>query len=359
MKAIFILILPMVLSDVTINCEFKKNTWWSKIGELYQCELISNPSITLPRTVISSATGSHLSSMNHNDVKEFFSNSKTIHYIPHGLSKIFPNLIALHIENGRIKEIHQEDLKEYPNIKVLNFKDSDITYIEQDLFKFNTQLMLIRFWNNYVKQVYPTVFDHLNYLERLDFEGNNQCVTVERITRSDVLEMIKDIKQNCKPDFYLSFENLSKTLSDQNTIIQALKNDLTQKSSEISLLKAKFTESSAFYSKQNENLTKIIHNLMTKSQLTQNNMNQMFASQDLKMTKILNDLRNEVTHKGNSIEELKANITQEQSSVLQKFFNFITEKEPILFFIAVPSLCLLTIFNVIMIYFCCRNRNSN
>ncbi|KAG5668277.1 hypothetical protein PVAND_016224 [Polypedilum vanderplanki] len=188
----FLLLFIPFASGVIINCEFKTYTY-SDIGSGYECKLNKDPSIISPNIVISSAKGTHQASMSHEKVTSFYSWSKAIHYIPYGLNKIFPNLFSLFIANGRIKEIHQKDLEQYPRLVYLTLYDNDITYLEKDLFKFNTELKFISFNTNKINQIYPTIFDHLKKLEHLHLDVN-QCVDKREDDRSGVLELIKKLK---------------------------------------------------------------------------------------------------------------------------------------------------------------------
>ncbi|KAG5673079.1 hypothetical protein PVAND_003154 [Polypedilum vanderplanki] len=135
----FLLFLIPCVSANEIYCNFG-NVRSSVNAKIYYCILHQDPSITLPNSVITKANGTHQPSKSHADVQGFYStsSSKIIHYISHGLSKIFPNLIAIDIGNGRIKEIHQNDFEEYPNLKQLDSYNNDIKYLEKNLFKFNT-----------------------------------------------------------------------------------------------------------------------------------------------------------------------------------------------------------------------------
>jgi Leucine-rich repeat (LRR) protein len=122
--------------------------------------------------------------------------------MPRGLIDVFPNLIVIHISTAGMKEIHQSDLKQFPRLRFLNLFDNAITIIEQDLFKFNTELELIQLGFNKITQIHPTVFDHLSQLSRL-WLWSNECVNVEAYNRSAVESLIKRVKQKCRGDLNL------------------------------------------------------------------------------------------------------------------------------------------------------------
>ncbi|KAG5667818.1 hypothetical protein PVAND_015787 [Polypedilum vanderplanki] len=196
MKLLIIFCFVSFSSSIIIECEFKKDNW-KIIDEIYLCGLKNWPSITLPGTLITSATGTYQPSTNHYNVQAFESIDRQIYYIPHGLVQIFPNLIALTIWNGRIKEIHQNDFQQFPNLIYLNLGMNDIEILENDLFKFNYHLEFIRFFVNKIKEIHPSIFDNLNNLQWLDLEYN-QCVNKEMKNRLNVLKFIDELKEICQ-----------------------------------------------------------------------------------------------------------------------------------------------------------------
>lgn len=184
------------ISAVVINCHYYVSTFeW--IGNVYGCELISNLSIISPGMVISEASGDHQSSKTNNHVEAFDNHkAQTINFIPRNLSVIFPKLIAITINNGRIKEVHQDDLKEYIKLKYLSLTNNDITILEMNLFNFNPELELLALNKNKIKQVHLTTFDNLNKLHTL-YMNENECATGTEYDNSKALKLIEEIKQNC------------------------------------------------------------------------------------------------------------------------------------------------------------------
>jgi Leucine-rich repeat (LRR) protein len=151
---------------------------------------------------VTSTNGSHNLSLSHADVLGFHSWNKTINFMPRGLIDVFPNLILIDIGTAGMKEIHQSDLKDFPRLKDLYLFNNDITTIEQDLFKFNTELELIELGHNKITQIYPTVFDHLSQLSRL-WLWSNECINHHAFNRSAVESLIKRVKQKCRGDLNL------------------------------------------------------------------------------------------------------------------------------------------------------------
>jgi hypothetical protein len=215
---------------VNIECDFYMHGWFV-VGSTYTCKLRVDPSITLAGVTVTSATGTQRRSMS--EVQGFYSNDKTVNFMPRGLVDVFPNLIFVSITGAGMKELHQSDLKEFPRLKNLHLYNNAITIVEQGLFKFNTELEYIRLDYNKITQIHPTVFDHLCKLNYL-YLWKNECINADADDRSAVLNLISRVKQECgeqsknvqnaklttvKPNV----ENLQKTQEDE---IKQLREDL-------------------------------------------------------------------------------------------------------------------------------------
>ncbi|KAG5667587.1 hypothetical protein PVAND_015563 [Polypedilum vanderplanki] len=113
---------------LVIICNFEKssiiNVYYA--SNLYICNINKDPSITSPNIIIKKVIGTHIS-MSHKNVEGFYSDSISfkIHYIPHGVHNFFPKFVLIYINNGRVKEIHQNDLVNYPKLKYLDLDEND------------------------------------------------------------------------------------------------------------------------------------------------------------------------------------------------------------------------------------------
>ncbi|KAG5668220.1 hypothetical protein PVAND_016168 [Polypedilum vanderplanki] len=149
--------------------------------------------------------------MNNSNVQAFAAVNKTIHYIPHGINKIFQNINAIITRSQQLKEI---------------------------LFKFNNDLKILKLKKNKIKEIYPTVFDNLYQLEWLGLK-ENECVNDVKNNRAGVLELINIVKEQCMPDFISEINKLDNIIDNQNEAVKSLKNENEQKSSVISALETK------------------------------------------------------------------------------------------------------------------------
>lgn len=181
-------------------CKFKHISWYN--NELvYVCapELLD---VTSSGTAITNVFGKHESSKTHDDVGGFYATQggTIIKYIPRDLTKFFPNLFAIKIFNGRIKELRQDDLREYTKLRFLELEFNAVTTLEKDLFKFNPELEVIGLMNNRITRIDSNIFDDLNKLIRLDL-NQNECIGERHDSlgksKSEISNLIEKIKENC------------------------------------------------------------------------------------------------------------------------------------------------------------------
>ncbi|KAG5668308.1 hypothetical protein PVAND_016254 [Polypedilum vanderplanki] len=339
--------IPFV-SAVEINCEFR-NISWGGVGLFYDCNLQNDPRITSLYTAVTVVNGNHQLPMNNEKVQGFTSQSSSqiINYIPHGLDKFFPNLISIDINDGRIKEIHQKDLEQYPKLKILDLFENDIEYLEKDLFKFNTELQIVWIYNNKITQIYPTIFDHLNNLKRL-WLTNNKCINKNKEDRSGVLELIKEVKENCSSIFSVldQLNNLNETNLKN---FQIIKNQITESLSKILNLKSDVKD--------------IKNDLIDKLKKSETSINQKFEITAKNMTDIIQILMKQqekisMIKFGEQNEEVNQNLNNLKNETSQQFLSLKAETIHQFFFIALPLICLFTSLNIAMIYLCCRKYNK-
>ncbi|KAG5668338.1 hypothetical protein PVAND_016281 [Polypedilum vanderplanki] len=320
----FLLLLIPFASSVVINCKFENSGNFQVIGSVYQCNLNIDPSITSTNTVITSANGTHYnSSMNHENVQGFYSRSKIIHYIPYGLSKIFPNLILMCIRYERIKEIHQKDLEQYSKLRNFDLEGNDIEYLEKDLFKFNTQLQVIWLKNNKISQIYPTVFDHLNQLEYLHF-GENQCLNKYKKDRTGVLELIKEVKEKCLPDILLVSKQLQTLNETINNNFKSIENQLNEKSSKIINMESKMENMAKT---QDEKLQKSDSDMNRKIELIAKNMIDKIQSLKANYNEQNEKIQRVEINVNHKIESIAKNITNEKETLKQEDKNSMTKND--------------------------------
>lgn len=190
------------ISAVVINCHYSSNREHDGT-QSYTCKVTGSLSITSPGVSITGATGNHLPSMTNDNVTVFilsdYEKTQIVNYMPRDLTKIFPNLVGICISDTPMLEIHQDDLKEFSNLKSIQLTGLNIKSLEENLFKFNPELDDLRLSHNKIKNVFPTIFDNLTKLNLLDF-SKNDCYPKDdllSVPRPLVLQLIEKIKKKC------------------------------------------------------------------------------------------------------------------------------------------------------------------
>ncbi|CAG9804839.1 unnamed protein product [Chironomus riparius] len=171
----YLLLIIMTICDVDaidINCDFKDEIYFG-IPVQYSCIVENSLNITNKCFEIKSIQGPHEDNKNISSVTGLSIIEKKIQYIPSNLGEKFNNLIAIRIKGGKLKEIHKSDLKQFVKIKYLNLDRNDIKALEEGLFEFNPELILVWFENNNIKSIGETTFKNLNKLKDLDLNGNH------------------------------------------------------------------------------------------------------------------------------------------------------------------------------------------
>lgn len=196
-----------------VKCDYKSETW--EFFTPYICDMQNNIDGILSEALTANkATGTHTNGLNNNDVTCFYASDKNFQFFPKDLDKIFNNLEGIVIANANIKEVHQSDLKPFPNLIHLGLHVNEIEVIEEDLFKNNPKLKMISLRHNKIKQIYSKVFDNLVFLEKLRLLGN-QCIDKDsQLSSSSVIDTIKHVKLQCTIAEQVNIENQIKILEN-------------------------------------------------------------------------------------------------------------------------------------------------
>jgi len=160
-----------VVCSTYIDCKFR-NDDFHLLSFQYTCTVENNLNITHKCTEIKSIKGPHEGSKNNDDVTGITIHDKKVQYMPTNLGEKFKNLTALRIRYGRLQEINKWDLQQFTKLQYLNLDQNDIEILEEGLFEFNSELILIWFDSNKIKNIGDTTFKNLNKLTDLDLNSN-------------------------------------------------------------------------------------------------------------------------------------------------------------------------------------------
>lgn len=199
----FAALLVATTSSTEINCLYRLK-FYKELYIIYHCEA-ENVIALEPNSVITNVTGQHFSQpiydgysmfkgfviYKDSEVKGIYIEFSVIYFFPKNIEQKFTNLTAISILNSKLREIHQVDLKVFPDLRHLSLRGNEIQVIEKDLFEFNTNLEVVSFNHNHIKHIDPNVFDALTNIKVLQLALNpclSHSLNIERNPKYIILE---------------------------------------------------------------------------------------------------------------------------------------------------------------------------
>lgn len=146
---------------------------------------------------VTSTFGVHQNGKNNNDVIGFHAARKSLQLFPKGLEKIFKNLKSIYIYECKLTEVHQDDLKPFPNLVFLYLFSNLLTIIEPGLFDFNQNLEYISIGDNKIAHIDANVFDGLTKLWHLHLNAV-PCCDKYTCKFGETQTFIKELRLKCK-----------------------------------------------------------------------------------------------------------------------------------------------------------------
>lgn len=197
-------------SSIEIIC-FYRLKFYKQLNIIYHCEAY-NVIVLEPNSVVTNITGQHFAqpvfdgystfkgfnNYHDIDVKGIYFEFSVVYYFPKNIEQKFKNLTAISIINSKLREIHQIDLKVFPELRYLSLKGNEIQVMEKDLFEFNPKLEVVSLNHNHIKHIDPSVFDGLKDIKVLQL-ALNPCLYHSSNLEQPPQETIVNIQSKCKP----------------------------------------------------------------------------------------------------------------------------------------------------------------
>lgn len=196
MKKLFIL-LAVISSTYSIifQCEYP-NAYYGNLGDIIHCNVTSY-----------SDEGNHvLTAVNKSGWREsnlkvkvakFNLFGKNLDYIPKGLEKFFPNMIAIGVFGGKISKLSGDELNAYENLVSFHLCNTLLEYVPGNLFSNNLRISYIFLNDNKIKYVGSSLLNGLNMLVRVGF-ARNICIDQSALfSNAEIVALKKNLLEKC------------------------------------------------------------------------------------------------------------------------------------------------------------------
>ncbi|XP_070508767.1 uncharacterized protein [Chironomus tepperi] len=213
----------VAINSIEITCKYDNyNKWMLNVQShftpqhkqlIYECivtdiEIASNHDDARKVTNVSGIHDQHKS---NEHVKSFGIGNRIVHFMPKELDKFFTNLIVLDVYATGLQEIVKDDLKPFKDLKYLSLTGNELQTIDFDLFVYNPHLEVVLLWGNKIETV-NDAFENLLKLQYLSFKNNPCHSGVARHSHNQLTALIKEIHNNCEPDYEKAFEQAKSVL---------------------------------------------------------------------------------------------------------------------------------------------------
>ncbi|XP_070504888.1 uncharacterized protein [Chironomus tepperi] len=215
----FIITSAFSSSSTSLNCDYHFGGL-HLIGNVYRCIVKDNLNIfTEESAQITSVDGVHKDNRSTDDVAGFYASSKIVSYFPRNLDKYFPNMVSITIDSCHLLKIHQEDLKQFPKLVVLQLQHNTIEVIEQGLFDFNPKLKKISIYEKNLIHIDPNVFDNLPKLGYFTLNLLKCSQAHVYNSREKVRAAIQIVKSKCVNSDFVTLEKDIRHLDNQSKVL--------------------------------------------------------------------------------------------------------------------------------------------
>ncbi|KAL7013363.1 hypothetical protein ACKWTF_015352 [Chironomus riparius] len=202
--------------SIKLVCRFDNGAFsHSLLNSPYYCTVGNAKINSRPEAIIDEISGTHKNGYNNENVVAFQISGGTAFYAPKNVEKYFKNLKAIAYQSCQLKEIHQDDLKAFPQLLDLYLTGNQLQVLEQGLFDFNPDLVYVNIGTNKIVQIHSNIFDNLKKLTQIYLSGNT-CLSKDATDPSQIKELIQEVSSKCQNSEFLNLESKIKSL--QNSI---------------------------------------------------------------------------------------------------------------------------------------------
>jgi hypothetical protein len=126
-------------------------------------------------------------------IYEIVVKNQVMHYMPYLNTTIFKEIVKLVILETNLKEIHKENLEQFPELAILEIRNTDLTTIDKDLFELNEKLTNVTLKENKIKSIPYEAILKIRFLET-DTSIANYLEILRKIEENKLQNIEKDAK---------------------------------------------------------------------------------------------------------------------------------------------------------------------
>jgi len=207
---------------MNIPCEFAEFTF-KHGGRVYGCMIKNFP---IPDNLELTFFGDHWFGKTNYDVHDVQFTDCILSKVPQGLTRTFPNIKVLCINNSKLKKINKNDLAEYRNLETFFFEQNELQFLPGDLFEDFPNIEWISFFGNQLEIIEYNILDGLTKLKFVCFTLNinyDKCYSV--YPEYDSNASLEEVKSDLLEKFY-SRHKILKNLRDSQKILVKEKKEL-------------------------------------------------------------------------------------------------------------------------------------
>lgn len=190
-----------------LQCEFKDGdaSRWGYANGGREC-YAKNMVVTSIDQVVTSVNGHSFDFFQNENIKTFHADTQTVHYIPKGIAKFFPQIEELRIHKSKLKSVKRADLEPFKNLISLLLDGNELEELDSDLLQSHRNIRGLHFVPNKIKFVGERFFDNLDKLERIYFQDNicvnrgSNTVTLQAVKTEILLNCVNYKEKYCKSD---------------------------------------------------------------------------------------------------------------------------------------------------------------
>lgn len=244
MKTIIVIFLfisfASTTSAVVFNCVYK-NISFGYGGTRYACTATSVTEIT--NQIATNAVGIHATGKSNLDVEGIWIHGCwNLKFIPTGISRIFPNLLAHWVYNCPIEKIVGNELFDFTNLKYASVSWSQIERVPGNYFSTNPGLLDLGFSNNpKLAHVARNLLEPVKNATFVNFL-KNLCIN-KSVSTLQIPTLIEDLKTQCPDSCPSGYESericqLEGKISDLLSENEELKESVNKLREEFNQIKA-------------------------------------------------------------------------------------------------------------------------